>query len=270
VGTEFKSDAGTVAAFGLWNDSLGCVTPRQITPAKHAAQGSGLVLGVFHAKGMERHNRPSADCCSVRGIDAKRDTKKGTKIVPFLGPQWFHRNQRNSFGNEWRGRRDSETRGLVRDSFSRLISSQRGAASRSKESQAHGLLWVELWVKLKTPNRCRPGAQESLFGSGQAGPHIARIVTPLPAAPCTLSRCSAQVPPFFETIAQLAKTIAHSSESGVRCSERIEAAAACGVSRRGSRPWLAPPPSPHGTRNPRTPLSSADPAPVSASDLKPP
>jgi hypothetical protein len=110
-GHGIQSDAGTVAAFDS-AINLGC-----LHPGNHACEtcssGSGLVLGVFTRREWSV-TIVVCRCCSVRDSTPKGTQKRARKRA-LLGPQWFHRNQCNSFGMNG-GDDETRTRDLCRDS----------------------------------------------------------------------------------------------------------------------------------------------------------
>jgi len=114
-GYGIQSDAGTVAAFDS-AINLGC-----LHPGNHACEtcssGSGLVLGVFTRREWSV-TIVVYRCCSVRDSTPKGTQKRARKRA-LLGPQWFHRNQCNSFGMNG-GDDETRTRDLCRDSAAGL------------------------------------------------------------------------------------------------------------------------------------------------------
>ncbi len=67
----------------------------------------------FRAKRMERHSRRDQMTLQSEGksTETKRDTNKGTKTCPF-GSSMVSVKSVQLFWNEWRGRRDSNSRPL--------------------------------------------------------------------------------------------------------------------------------------------------------------
>jgi integrase len=110
VGTEFKVMQELLRHSTL-RSTLDVYT-QAITPAKHAAQAAVLSL-VFSGKLRSCRHLPTLqrDKTLPLGGPAKRDTIKGTKTCPF-GSSMVCAKSEQSFWNEWRGRRDSNSRPL--------------------------------------------------------------------------------------------------------------------------------------------------------------
>jgi hypothetical protein len=129
-GYRVQSHAGTVAAF---NSAIhvGCVFA-----GSHARQtcssGSSLVVGVFVRSERNVTTVCIGSRCSVRAR-ANRLERKGTpkraRKRALLGPRWFQRNPRNSFGMNG-GDDETRTRDLCRDGQDRAIRGSGGGKER--------------------------------------------------------------------------------------------------------------------------------------------
>jgi len=110
VGTEFKVMQELLRHSTL-RSTLDVYT-QALAPAKHAAQAAIFSL-VFSGEAMERHSRRNQMTLQSEGksTETKRDTNKGTKTCPF-GSSMVSVKSVQLFWNEWRGRRDSNSRPL--------------------------------------------------------------------------------------------------------------------------------------------------------------
>ena len=110
-GNRVQSDAGTVAAF---NSAIhaGCLHPGT-RASQTCSSGSDLLDGVF---GRSKWNATDVGTKMTlqgegKSTETKRDTNKGTKTCPF-GSSIVSGEFVQLFWNEWRGRRDSNSRPL--------------------------------------------------------------------------------------------------------------------------------------------------------------
>jgi hypothetical protein len=109
-GYGIQSDAGTVVVFKS-AINLGCLHPGDHS-CETCSSGSGLVLGVFTRREWSV-TIVIRRCCSVRESTRRQnDGQKGlTKTCPF-GSSMVSSKSVRRFWNEWRGRRDSNSRPL--------------------------------------------------------------------------------------------------------------------------------------------------------------